>query len=399
MFAKSVMEYIIIAKDQITLDVEVDPYLFFDNLCEILESNLKGLETKRYRKSMCNSYQLKIRKTCFEFDIMAKKTTNKQVCHITIESFGRKDCSIHILEKINEIISNKKYSLSKSFYIIISYDSISDYYCQQIYPQLCDFDRKLRQLMLNIYTVAYGKDYFIIPANDQLINKVKQNIGDRKEDGRIAKYLYGLDYSDIDFLLFTPKWLKEDTENINHVLEDTKDFTNLSDSQIRDIIKDLHPKTDWERLFSHKLPIDDIQGIFNKLRKYRNNIAHCKFFYHEQYVECNKILSYLINSIDSAIIGIHKDGISYFSGTVQLDVKKIANALFEAVQSEYSNCEDYSSDNYEVDKDYLYNSNSGYKITNHKKDEKFVAVKQNERRRIQRVNFRPKYKLSSSRKR
>lgn len=61
------------------------------------------------------------------------------------------------------------------------------------------------------------------------------------------------------------------------------------------------PKSDWERFFSSKIDIQNIEELIDTVRTYRNVVAHFKFFYKNEYDECNKKVSQLNKSILKAI--------------------------------------------------------------------------------------------------
>lgn len=42
---------------------------------------------------------------------------------------------------------------------IISYDAISEFYCNKILPKLNTLERNLRKLLFNIYIVNFGKEF------------------------------------------------------------------------------------------------------------------------------------------------------------------------------------------------------------------------------------------------
>ena len=65
--------------------------------------------------------------------------------------------------------------LNEKFIPIISYDAISEYYCNKIYPKLNELERNLRHLLFNTYIVNFGRNYYSDMDID-LQNKIKQNI-------------------------------------------------------------------------------------------------------------------------------------------------------------------------------------------------------------------------------
>ena len=63
----------------------------------------------------------------------------------------------------------------------------------------------------------------------------------------------------------------------------------------------LSPKSDWERLFADKIDNSEIENMIETVRSTRNDIAHCKFFYKEQYNTFNKVVTDLNHLILKAI--------------------------------------------------------------------------------------------------
>lgn len=173
---------------------------------------------------------------------------------------------------INKIMSN--------YYILItSYDSIWEIYCNKIYNKLNRFERKLRELLFDMYTFHNGINYYDQKFSKKLKEKVKTDksiYSESKSVEKIKQALYELTYNDIIDLLFTPKWLEEDDKNKVKLIEKLHN-EKLSQKELAEIIENIKPKSDWERLF---LPyvgeIASFQETINELRELRNRVAHCK---------------------------------------------------------------------------------------------------------------------------
>ena len=84
------------------------------------------------------------------------------------------------------IITNNK--LSKNYIIITSYDSISEYYCNKVYPKLNEFERKFRKLLFITYTAQFKKAYFESTTSKELQTKAKEKIKNRNAEYRIQQY-------------------------------------------------------------------------------------------------------------------------------------------------------------------------------------------------------------------
>ena len=202
---------------------------------------------------------------------------------------------------------------------IVSYDAVSEYYCNKIYPKLNTLERNLRKLLFNIYIVNFGRDYYKATVGEELQGKIKGVINTDSSKGekdqikaeyktstkkeaeeieRLQRFFYSLEYNDIQKLLFTPSWTSADEAEKTKFLSEHANLSELSDEELREAFSKYVPRSDWERFFSNKINISDIRDLIEQIRLYRNSVAHFKFFYKAEYDECNK----LVNRLNSAII-------------------------------------------------------------------------------------------------
>lgn len=202
---------------------------------------------------------------------------------------------------------------------IVSYDAVSEYYCNKIYPKLNILERNLRKLLFNIYIVNFGRDYYKATVGEELQGKIKGVINTDSSKGekdkikaeyktstkkeaeeieRLQRFFYSFEYNDIQKLLFTPSWTSADEAEKTSFLEKHPDLSELSNEELREAFSKYVPRSDWERFFSNKINISDIKDLIEQIRLYRNSVAHFKFFYKAEYDECNK----LVNCLNSAIV-------------------------------------------------------------------------------------------------
>ena len=201
-------------------------------------------------------------------------------------------------EKINKIMVD-------NYIVITSYDCISEFYCNKIYRKLNNFERKLKELIFDIYTFSYGINYYNRNFSDELKLKVKRldkSIAtDSKDVEQLKQSLYELSYNDIIQLLFAPKWLLDD-ETDKIALMRKIDANKLSSKELIDCIDNIRPKSDWDRLFLPQIgEIPNIEDSIDQLRKLRNRVAHCKFFRKEHYEKCLNLLKNLNKQINKAL--------------------------------------------------------------------------------------------------
>ena len=239
-----------------------------------------------------------VNKTEIIFSI--KQYEKHKLSYLNINMKGNNIQNIEIVdEKINNIMTD-------NYIVITSYDSISEFYCNKIYKKLNNFERKLKELIFDIYTFSYGINYYKRNFSDDLKIKVKRlsdkSIAtDTKEVEQLKQSLYELDYNDIMELLFTPKWLEDDEKDKLDLMRKIEEG-KLSSDELIDCIENIRPKSDWDRLFLPQIgELSDIEKSIDQLRKLRNRVAHCKFFRKEHYEECLDLLKILNKQINKAL--------------------------------------------------------------------------------------------------
>ena len=200
----------------------------------------------------------------------------------------------------------EKSDIPKDYIEIISYDAISEYYCNKIYPKLNKLERDLRKLLFNIYVVNFGQDYYQTTISGELQNKIKGVIQakgneEKKEKERLQKFFYSMEFADIQQMLFVPHWTEVDEKAKDNFLKSHEDLSMLTDDKLRKAFSEIAPKSDWERFFADKMDACVIQSLIDEIRRSRNSIAHCKFFCYAEYATCNKAMNKFNKAVKSAI--------------------------------------------------------------------------------------------------
>ena len=211
---------------------------------------------------------------------------------------------------ILNIVSNKligKGNIFDKYYVsIVSYDYSSEYYCNRLFPYLNKFERKLKKLLFNVYTLNFNMDYyFATTAEFKNVIEKNSNInkpsGISKKDVAVKLGFYSLTYKDMEKLLFTESILPSERKKLQDFLKNNDDLSKLSDLEIRNAFGLCTYKTDWERFFGNKGIDENFKSVLDKIRLFRNSIAHCKFINAAQYEECLMFLKTTSKSLDKAI--------------------------------------------------------------------------------------------------
>ena len=381
------MEYILIKKDKIRKIKDKD-----ENVIVIPSSPLmiikKSFDNVKVNK--INSEDEEILRSNWDGTFLV----NNAEITFSIKEYSKHKLSyLSICTKVNSIsniesIDEKINKLMKENYIVItSYDCISEFYCNKIYKKLNNFERKLRELIFDIYTFSYGMNYYDRNFSDELKQKVKKlrdkSIStDEKNIEQLKQSLYELDYNDIMELLFTPKWLLDDEKDKFNLIEKI-DNDNVSSEELKEYIENIRPKSDWDRLFLPQIgEISNIEQSIDDLRKLRNRVAHCKFFRKEHYEECLELLKILNKHINKALkivmnIDFQKLNAQYASdelhkalGTLQESLsamsKSISNMMLESFKQMTSNITSPITDMIKRFKENIVLPSISYKDTNYK---------------------------------
>ena len=197
-------------------------------------------------------------------------------------------------------------SLQDVFIMIVSYDAISEYYCNKIYPKLNAVERNLRKLLFNIYVINFGREYYQVTVDVNLQSKIKKVIqargnNEKKEIIRLQEFFYSMEFSDIKKLLFSESWTRFEEGEKKKFLEKNQNLSELTDDELRSAFDKFSSKSDWDRFFSDRIININVQELIENVRKSRNNIAHCKFLYETEYKDCDKSIKELNKAILSAI--------------------------------------------------------------------------------------------------
>ena len=246
------------------------------------------------------SCEIQLNNTLCKVDIKISEVVKTTFVDISVSAKTMAQ-AVKALEYIQSQLLTK--DMEKDYIPIISYDAISEHFCNQAFPKLNSLERNLRKLLFNTYIVQFGKDYYQVTINEEIQKKAKErvsNAGGRKlkEIRRLQEFFYSLEYGDIEAILFTPGWTRIEEEGHAKLLEESLDRSNLSSEELRRAIALIRPRSDWERFFSEKMPVSSIEKNINQLRIFRNSVAHVKFFSRDDYTECSK----LIKSLNTAIL-------------------------------------------------------------------------------------------------
>ena len=104
-------------------------------------------------------------------------TTVDEIHYMSVSTEAKtKLRAIIFMEEFHKTIKNDKCSLQKHYDLTTTYDSVSEYYCNKIFPKIAQFERLFRRLLFNVYLLNYGRNYHVDGINPDLYKQaVKSN--------------------------------------------------------------------------------------------------------------------------------------------------------------------------------------------------------------------------------
>ena len=172
------------------------------------------------------------------------------------------------LEYIQELLLN--HDMDDYYIPIISYDAISEYYCNKIFGKLNSLERNLRKLLFDIYIANFDVQYYEATITKEHQDEIKKNIKAKggaksRKTEQLKTFFYALDYGSLRKILFSPSWTEIDQKEKDKFLSENTDLSTLSDEELRNKFLKFTPKSDWERFFSEKIKIEKIEELIKDI--------------------------------------------------------------------------------------------------------------------------------------
>ncbi len=233
-----------------------------------------------------------------------KKISEIQYLSINMEGKSKQ----RVAEVMNFVHQQIFVHEEKSHYdIIVSYDGISKYYCDRIYPLLNEFERQIRNLIFKLLTRCFGALWLEKTTTEEQQNDIKSKLQISSKRLRnqkmIEEALYEMDIKDLENYLFMPR------SSMSAMDLRSEDFTDerlksLSQDKLVELAQQLRPLSLWERYFEKEVEIDSLQDKLQAIRLFRNKVAHAKHFHKQDYSECKKILDKILPQLEIAIVNV-----------------------------------------------------------------------------------------------
>jgi hypothetical protein len=211
------------------------------------------------------------------------------------------------LNKINIEINNLidlKRALTKmlkeskfGFYVTILWDDTSYYFSRISYPFINEIENLMRKLIYKFMLIKIGKNWLSKALPKELENVIKRNSARDKEDDKIIQEgLFKVDFIDLNKFLFNIYY----NSNIEEIYKKIENAKKITDLELK-VIKELIPKSNWDKYFSKYFNIDKLEVKWEKLYELRNKVAHNKSIDRGNYEEIVKLTGEIKIALNKAI--------------------------------------------------------------------------------------------------
>ncbi|MDW2633124.1 HEPN domain-containing protein [Citrobacter portucalensis] len=223
-------------------------------------------------------------KVSFKIDvaIIQSKDQTKNYFNITLA----------IDNKVTDAVAQKITKLNRKLNIIfndvfkhrpkILWNDLDSYYSTKAYPLIKDIENLMRKVLTKLLISNNGFSWEKENVPEQFRNKSSMNKGRDLE----VNYLSGLDFIDLTVMIFQ-KYSHVNNDVLYQKIESTSDLQELEK------IKELLPKSNWERYLSEHIGYEETQLIedWKSLYRLRCAVAHNTGFSSSDYTEVESLIN------------------------------------------------------------------------------------------------------------
>ncbi|CAM3544262.1 HEPN domain-containing protein [Pseudoalteromonas maricaloris] len=175
----------------------------------------------------------------------------------------------------------------------VLWDDISSNRCNEAYPVIHETENLLRKLITKFMFANLGLKWTKEAVPEEVDNSIKVNntTGDgqsnstKKTNSRSGNYLYQLDFIQLSKLLFK-EYSTGSLDTVNQKISEATSIESLDIDELRELV----PKSNWERYFSPIVNCDSsyLEKKWSRLYDLRCKVAHNRFITEAELVDIKK---------------------------------------------------------------------------------------------------------------
>ncbi|HDL6615718.1 hypothetical protein ACVST5_04450 [Yersinia enterocolitica] len=164
----------------------------------------------------------------------------------------------------------------------VLWDDLSSYYSSKAYPLLNEIENLMRKLLTKLLIIKVGINW----EKDNVPQDIKQSMSKKNGRDTVSNYLSATDFKDLTTFIF-----KKYSNLSNEVIFES--ILNCKDSEKFEKVKQLIPKSNWERFLSPHIDTNEkaLSESWDKLYILRCAVAHNADFRKQEYLETKKLIN------------------------------------------------------------------------------------------------------------
>lgn len=188
----------------------------------------------------------------------------------------------------------------KIFYINTIWDDVSIYYGKALYPKIVNIENLLRKVIYIFMIKNLGSKWVeqAIPKEvRESIQKTQDKNGD-KVHNMLVDCLYSADFIQLGTFFFASYARQLDYQKLIRNLKLTE---NQTKEKLDELIEQYEAKSNWERYFSEKIDVENLEEKWRKLYGYRNQVAHSKNIDKDDYDNAMRLIQELETAFNACL--------------------------------------------------------------------------------------------------
>lgn len=234
------------------------------------------------------------------------KKKHETVFYLAIEtkpSANKKDndsvCAA--LEKFDEFLQRVNSECGNQFRINTIWDDISIYYANKLYPQMIGIENLLRKVIYRFMIKIAGSAWFDMTVPVEVQEAIKKTEAKNHiEDVVETDQLYYADFIQLGAFFFQPYTARPFSQDIIKSIKKFVAENNIND-HISELLESYEAKSNWDRYFAGKIPVDNLDDKWRRLYRFRNYVAHAKKLRKKDYDESVGLIAELQKAFDSCL--------------------------------------------------------------------------------------------------
>lgn len=281
------MEYLII--DRFNDEFCCDEKQFEHLLCSNSRVDIKGGKLLFKKESF--DYSMK------KWDI--DKTPDETVFHLIVSHESDDSEVVEKLGEFDSFIRRMNKQFGSQFVINTVWDDVSSYYEERLYPQMAQVEKLLRDIIYRFMIKAVGSNWYDTatpPAvKDAIDNTLQKNEATSTAEENQLSFA---DFKHLGMFLFTSYPLQPMGQR---AIDKIRKALNEGRRDIEDLLSTYENRSNWDRYFADRIPVEGLKEKWEKLYGYRNQVAHVKHMSRSEFEDASRLVQEIIGVFEECL--------------------------------------------------------------------------------------------------